>query len=287
MFGFVCIDKPELKIREYETYKAVYCGLCKRLGKDYTFISRFILNYDLTFYALLCMSNLETSPCYEKKCCRFNPLKSCNYCTGQEYEEVLSKSAALLIIMSYYKILDNIEDSGFFKRIFMKIAKPFFSNQRKKAARKYPLFEKYAEEMFTSQLKAERENLSLDECAEPTAKLLAQVFSLEAESESDERICYEFGYHLGRWIYLTDAACDLDEDIKKGRFNPFYNKYSKNLKDCAADCDAVISQSLYRLTKAYELIDIKRYKPILDNIVLLGLAKKQKEVLTSCERKKQ
>ena len=285
MFGFVCIDKPELKIKEYETYKSVYCGLCKRLGKDYSFLLRFILNYDCTFYALLCMSKLDTSPCYEKRCCRFNPLKSCSYCTGEAYEEALSKAAALLVIMTYYKVLDNIEDSGLFKRLFMRLLKPFFSSARKKASKKYPEFDAYCAEMLSSQLYAEKNNLSLDECAEPTAKLLANVFSLKAESEADKRVYYEFGYHLGRWVYLMDAACDLDDDIKKKSFNPIYNKYKEGLSECAEECDAIISQSLYRLTKAYELMNFRRYKPILDNIILLGLAKKQKEILTNVKGK--
>ena len=29
MFGYVRPFKPELRMKEYEAYKAVYCGLCK------------------------------------------------------------------------------------------------------------------------------------------------------------------------------------------------------------------------------------------------------------------
>ncbi len=286
MFGYICIDKPELKIREYETYKSVYCGLCKTLKKEYSFLSSLLLNYDCTFYALVCMSNLESSPCYKKGRCRFNPLKKCSYCMGEEYEKTLSKAAALLVTMSYYKILDNINDSGFFKSLGLRFLNPFFSGLRKKALKKHPEFDSYCAEMLNSQLDAEKNNRTLDECAEPTAKFLAQVFSGEVNSESDKRIAYEFGYHLGRWVYLMDAAYDLQSDIKKGSFNPFYNKFSTGLSDCCDECDAIISPSLYRLTKAYELMDVKRFKPILDNIILLGLAKKQKEILTNDERKK-
>ena len=39
VFGYLKPDKPELKIREYEEYKSVYCGLCKYLGKDYGIVS--------------------------------------------------------------------------------------------------------------------------------------------------------------------------------------------------------------------------------------------------------
>jgi hypothetical protein len=37
--------------------------------------------------------------------------------------------------------------------------------------------------------------------------------------------------------------------------------------------------SLAQAVKAYELLDIKRDKPLLDNIMYLGLAKKTEDVL--------
>ena len=41
MFGYLQIDKAELKVREYEAYKSVYCGLCKQLGRDYSVFRAF------------------------------------------------------------------------------------------------------------------------------------------------------------------------------------------------------------------------------------------------------
>ena len=32
MFGYVKPCSAQLRVCEYETYKAVYCGLCKQLG---------------------------------------------------------------------------------------------------------------------------------------------------------------------------------------------------------------------------------------------------------------
>ena len=56
MFGYLQIEKEELLVKEFETYKAVYCGLCKQMGKDYSFLTRLTLSYDCTFYAMLLMS---------------------------------------------------------------------------------------------------------------------------------------------------------------------------------------------------------------------------------------
>lgn len=53
MFGYVKAYKPELKVRDYEQYKAVYCSLCKTLGREYGLFARLTLSYDFTFAALL------------------------------------------------------------------------------------------------------------------------------------------------------------------------------------------------------------------------------------------
>ena len=52
MFGYVTAYKPELKIKDYEAYKGVYCTLCKEMGKEYGLLSRFLLSYDGAFYVL-------------------------------------------------------------------------------------------------------------------------------------------------------------------------------------------------------------------------------------------
>ena len=49
MYGYVRPDKGELRVREYELFRAVYCGLCQALRERYGFLSRFAVNYDMTF----------------------------------------------------------------------------------------------------------------------------------------------------------------------------------------------------------------------------------------------
>ncbi len=282
MFGYVCINKGEMKFKDYESYKAVYCSLCKQLGKDYSVLTRFLLNYDCTFFALFVMTNEDRCPGFKKGRCKFNPLKSCNYCTSGN--EALSKAGALLVSMSYYKLIDNIRDGGFFEKIGCTLIRPFFSSWNRKARKHYPFYVEACEKMYKEQIDAEIKGASIDEAAEPTANLLKCVFSQEAYSDKIRPAYEQFGYHLGKWIYLMDAACDIDSDIKHKSFNPIYNKLRKSKKESAEFSDEILSQSLYLLTSAYRLIDKKRFEDILDNIVLLGLAKKQKDSLFS-ERK--
>ena len=53
MFGYIRILQPELKIREYECYRGIYCGLCRQMGKCTGQCSRLTLRYDAA--AMVCL----------------------------------------------------------------------------------------------------------------------------------------------------------------------------------------------------------------------------------------
>ena len=53
MFGYVTIQKPELKIRDFTRYQGYYCGLCRSLRKRHGVTGQLTLNYDMVFLAAL------------------------------------------------------------------------------------------------------------------------------------------------------------------------------------------------------------------------------------------
>lgn len=276
MFGYLQIHKDELKVKEYEAYKSVYCGLCKQLGRDYGFLTRLILSYDCTFYAILLMSLKRSCTGFSDGRCKFNPLKKCKFadCKDNAY----SKASALSVISAYYKVVDDIDDSGFFKRIALKIAKPFFGRRQKKAARRFPEIENIVNEMMKNQKAAENDELvTIDKAANPTAKMISDLAALEGGNDLQKRVLSEFGYQIGRWVYLIDAADDYEKDKKSGNFNPFI-KADINDKDYI---NSVLSQSLARAYDAYNLLDIIDFKPIIDNMMLYGFPNKQNAVLNN------
>ena len=272
MFGYIKACKPELKVKEYETYKAVYCSLCKRLGKNYGVLSRLTLSYDFTFLALVNMALQDKMPCYEKKRCAFNPAKKCVYCKD---EEALEMPSAAAMIMLYYKILDNIADERGFKKMGYRLLKPIFKKAHKKAASKYPEIENIVKDYIEAQNMLERNNCrELDRVADPTANALAKLLSLCSEDESQKRVLNRLGYCVGRYIYLLDAACDLEKDIKSGSYNvlKYEHKECEGAKQFAANR---VKPQLYfcvnEAAKAFELLDIKKYKTIVGNIIYLGM----------------
>ncbi len=270
MFGYVKISKGELKIREYEVYKAVYCSLCKNLGRQYGILSRFTLSYDFTFLALLNMSLRDGCDGFVRKRCAFNPLKKCNYCKDMAPIDMPSAAA---MIMLYYKILDNIADERGIKKTKYYLIKPLFSRAHKKAAKQYPQIEEAVSEYIKAQNALEKAGCtSIDEAADPTAKMMQKILPLCSEDEGQKRVLDRLGYCLGRYIYLLDAACDLEEDIKKESYNVLKDKTGDDIKKYLK---ITLTPQLYfcvnEAARAFELLDIKKYKTILGNIIYLGL----------------
>ena len=79
----------------------------------------------------------------------------------------------------------------------------------------------------------------------------------------------------GRWIYLIDAADDLEKDKKNKNFNPF-SSYTENINEVI---NTNLSASLGLAFDAYELLELVDFKGIINNIILKGLPITQKQVL--------
>ena len=222
MTGYIKAFKPELKIKDYELYRGVYCSECRVLGKLYTPIARMLLSYDFTFLSIVRLALQEQCGKFEKGRCCVNPAKKCLKCTE---DAELERSADVVIIVSYYKLLDDIADGGFFKRLACRLIKPALSLMHKKAARRQEMLDRAVSAAMEEQQKIEKSGTaSLDEAADPSGKMLAAILSQGYYGE-DKIQLWRFGYLLGRWIYLLDAVDDIEKDIKSGSYNPLKAKF--------------------------------------------------------------
>lgn len=285
MFGYVRPLKPELLVREYDQYKAVYCQLCRVLGQEYGPLARFVLSYDCAFYALLALGN---EPVEERRGrCVCNPMKACTYLPspGEAYQ----KAAALCILLTYHKLRDNLSDEGFWKSLGSRFLLAPVKPKAKKAARRYPAMAGLVEKTMEDQRQAELENAGVDRCAEPTAKLLEALFGELAGCDDKQRPVLErFGYFLGRWVYLMDAADDLREDLKEGSFNPFIARLGlagkteldgAERKAAEEACNEALNATAAQLMLALNLLDLGKFGPIIENVAAKGLPEVQREIL--------
>lgn len=75
--------------------------------------------------------------------------------------------------------------------------------------------------------------------------------------------------HLGEWLYIVDALDDFEKDKKKGVYNPLVEEYRdfERAKNAVKD---VLEMCINEIWKAYDLLNLKRNRSILDNIMYLG-----------------
>ncbi len=264
MFGYVTINKPELKIKEYQAYKGVYCTLCKEMGKEYGLLSRFLLSYDGAFYVMYKLGLSQDKINVSNSRCSFNPCKKCMKITCES--NVYKLACAITVILAYFKLVDNLHDSKIFKKLILYSLYPYFSLLCKKAKKKYPYIYEVVSKGMSEQFEMEKdEKISLDKSAHPTAKILGELFSY-GETEENKELTEKFGYQLGRVVYYLDAFDDYENDIKTNSFNPFKN--SNNLID---DATRSVNMSVGVLTDILKEQKINCFTEIIENIIYDGL----------------
>ncbi len=274
MLGYIKAYKSELRIKEYEMYKAVYCSLCKYMGKRYGFLTRFTLSYDFTFLALLNMSLSDTVCTAKQGRCVCNPLKKCTYCADSD--ELLCYPAAASVITVYYNLLDNVADEKGIKKAACFLLSRIFGKAHKKAAADFPEIERVTAEYIKNQSEVEKSGCrDVDRAAEPTGQVLSAFFSHCSDNVDDKRALERLGYCIGRYIYLMDALCDREDDIKKKRYTPL--SYDDGVERAQRNVYMCINESV----KAFELLNIKQLKNILGNIIYLGLEDTLKRSLSN------
>lgn len=266
MFGYVRTHRPELKVCEDEAYKGIYCSLCRELGRRYGILSRMFLSFDSSFMALALMALSDEKVCFEQKRCPFNPAKKCNFC--KESRKEIEFAADISILLLYHKIKDNIHDSTLFKALLYRIILLFVIGSYKKAKRLCPEGAVLVEEYMHHQNEVEeKQSRSIDEAAEPTAILLKNLYSLGETDEDSKLVREQVGYYLGRWIYMIDAFDDIEKDRKSGNYNPFLLNNNDNYEKIKGDLLMTAGEA----AKAYELLDIKCFGGIVENVVYDGL----------------
>ncbi len=281
MFGFVVPDKSELKMKEYEMYKAVYCSLCKTMGKQYGLIARLSLSYDFTFMALLEIGLVDGCDNVLNKHCVYNPLKKCKFL---ENKNALNKTSAFFAISLYYKMLDNVHDEKGIKKLVFLILVKLFKRHYIKAKNNYPKFDEIASNYIEKQNQLESNKCNnIDEISEPTANMLGLAFK-ELSPENSEPI-YKLGYCIGKWIYLTDAAADIEKDIKHGGYNVLSNSCKTKLS-AIEKINPILNFCMHEAANAFNEIKFYKYKDIVGNIIYLGLSYAVKTVFkekTKCK----
>ena len=194
MFGYVRINKMDLTFREFDTYKGYYCGLCKYLKENHGEISRLSLNYDITFLILLLTSVYRPKSTLTKEVCIANPIKKKNRIVN----EVTEYAASMNVLLTYYKLEDNLHDDKGVKDI---IAYNLYKGKLKKAYEKYPKKADYIKSQLEELQKLESENsTNIDKVSNTFGNLMGEIFAYK-EDDFEGKL-RSIGFNIGKYIYI-------------------------------------------------------------------------------------
>jgi len=281
MLGYVKTNTPELRVREHQYYRGLYCGLCHRMGKCTGNCSRMTLSYDFVFLAAVRLALSKEKVKFKKQRCLLHPLRpriTAQKCDALDY---CADASALLV---HHKLLDDLHDEKGLKKLRARLARPFLGTSYRRAKKRNPELDRIMKEHLTQLSEMEKNcdaYFGADCYAEVFGNLLADVVSHGMDC-TEKRIAQSIGRAVGRWIYLADAADDFEEDRKKGRFNPYLRLFGQSPTD--KDWETV------NLALTAHLLDAERGFLLLDetadpeqkesnaNILFLSLPQKAKEL---------
>lgn len=261
MFGYVNINKPELKVKDFYRYKAYYCGLCRTLRSNYGQFGQMTLSYDMTFLVILLTSLYESETVRKKKRCVVHPIRKqdtlCN--------EITEYVADMNIALSYHHLMDDWQDE---KSISGLTGAKVLKRDYKKIYKKYPeKCEKISECLKQLQECEKSKDTNIDTVSRCFGELMSELFTYRKDTW--EQQLRKIGFYLGKFIYILDAYDDIEKDIKHDSYNPLIPVYKNETFDY--DCRDMLTMMMAACSSEFEklpcLVDID----ILRNILYEGV----------------
>lgn len=295
MFGYVVVNKPELKIKDFDRYSEYYCGLCHALKERHGMAAQMSLSYDATFAAIVLSALYEPITFVQKKRCLRHPGEKKTYLQNFFIDYV----ADMNLVLTYYKCLDDWSDER--KLIKLGFSKTIISGV-KKIKKKYPQKVRVVRDKLRELEQLEKQNnTDIDTLSGVFGDIMAEIFDINPKDCNVNGIygnqwkqeLRRLGYLLGKFIYILDAYDDIEKDIKEGSFNPFIGRYnsSKIIVDAKTgeekqEFDVWVRDLLMLiatdLAATYEKLPIIEDVAILRNIIYSGIWTKYFSI---CERR--
>lgn len=283
MFGFIRPVKPELRVKEADRFQQVYCGLCHAIRSRYGRFYTLFLSYDMTFFALVAGCGEEETPPPCKKRCDAHPLCK-RACAAPD--AALETAADMSVLLVYHKMQDSVQDDTGIKRLLARLLCRIGRRGYERARARLPEADREMVQALADLQTLERENCdSMDRPADASARLTAAV--VPRTGDARERVLRQMFYHIGRWLYLLDAAADVKEDMEHENYNPVVRRYAlrtPELSEIKEPLERTLERSLADVCLACDLLDAKRDDGLIRNIIFLGMPLVTRQVLDGTYR---
>lgn len=265
MFGYIIVNKQEMKFREFDCYQSYYCGLCQNLKERYGRSGQITLSYDMTFVIMLLSSLYEPETAAGSCKCIAHPLEA--HPTSRN--QFTDYAADMNILFSYYKSLDDWSDE---RKLSGRAEAAFLRKKNEQVTKKYP---QKAERIYTLleriRLYEKAGEKNIDLASGCFGEIMAEIFVYrQDEWEADLR---RMGFFLGKFIYLMDAYEDMERDQKNGSYNVFlYRKEeAESEEEFEKSAYTILNMMMAECCRAFEKLPIIENVEILRNILYSGV----------------
>lgn len=284
MFGYVIPDKPNMLIRDHAEYKAYYCGLCVSLGKRYSSSVRLATNYDCAFLAAFLHNIGVNKPKVDNKACVLSPFKKHPIVVN---DDIMAAVADVTVLLGYYKAEDDVLDEGGLKK---RSARTMLASAKRRAAKRRPDLDAVIKSRYEElrALEAAGEN-SFDRAADPFSAMLRDIVRLLA-GDNYTKEAGDVVYNVGKWVYAVDAVCDLEDDSKKGCYNPIiaalgaFTDKADYLTRFNEELSFILYSAYNAAVTAYNTMEVTVSEGVLSNILYRGLRAQTERVLKGEEQ---
>ncbi|MDD3278548.1 MAG: DUF5685 family protein [Lachnospiraceae bacterium] len=261
MFGYVTVNKEELKLKDFQRYQGYYCGVCQELKERYGQTGRMTLTFDMTFLAILLSGLYEDTTKEEMRFCGVHPTKK-HLCLRNEFT---AYGAAMNILSAYYNLLDDWQDEHSYKSY---TAAKLLRRSFKKVEAQYPRQTQAMKNYLKKIHACEQENSKdLDLAAGLTGELLGELYVYKEDIWSED--LRALGFFIGKFIYLMDAYEDRKKDEKTGNYNPLL--FLEGSPDFDKTVESILTMMMAEAAKAFEKLPIIENVDILRNILYIGI----------------
>lgn len=261
MFGYIIVNKAEMKFKEFDVYHSYYCGLCRRLKEKYGICGQLSLSYDMTFILML-LTGLYEPDTRVKTCkCAAHPFER----HTARINEFTDYIADMNVIFTAYKCEDDWEDE---KKLYRYLYGRILEGKSRKVQDRYEDKLRKISLLMQKLWEAEKsQNADVDTMSGLFGNIMAQIVVYREDEWSE--ILERLGFYLGKFIYLMDAYEDVESDIKKGNYNPFKQRFE--LPCFEEECKTILTMMMSECCRAFEQLPILENVEILRNILYSGV----------------
>lgn len=275
MFGYIVLNKPEIKFKDFDEYRSFYCGLCRELREKYGPAGQISLTYDMTFVILLLDGLYEPGIRKGTTRCIMHPVN----------KQIVRKSiiteyaADMNLLLTYYKCMDDWNDER--KIVRLCYARLLEGKNEKTAG----VYKKKADKILALLNQLSRWERAgekdIDKMAGCFGKIMEEIFAYKEDVW--EKSLRRMGFYLGKFVYLLDAYEDVEKDVENGNYNPFSEDYI--IEEFEERTRQLLIMMLAEACREFEKLPIIRHADILRNILYSGVwcrfetvSKKRREV---------